>query len=239
MIKTKAIVLNRIKFKESDFLVFLYTLDFGKMIITAKGANRSGSKLSAHLEPLNFVDLMIIKNKRGFSIGSSISKKSFVNIKNSYNSVYLAGRALNFFNKAVKDEQQDFDLFVFLKSFLEDLESNHWKIEEKSDEDLNFFLDIFKLKLLALLGYSFNLCSCVDCSSEAELNVLSFDKGGLICQKCVKDSLLNNSYIKVSDDLIFLKKLVNKSDFSSLFSLGFNKSLQDLIRKKLCYFSFS
>ena len=131
MIRTKAIILNRLPYKDNDALIFFYTLDFGKLVLSARGARKQGSKLVAHLEPFNFVDLMIIKNKNGLSVGSVISQDSFLNLKNDYNSLFLSGKILNFFNQYVKEGQADFDLFIFLNNFLKMINDSAKLIKNK------------------------------------------------------------------------------------------------------------
>lgn len=154
MIKTKAIVLNRFDYKETDSMVSFYTLDFGRLNLIARGTKKQNSKLSAHLEPINFVDLMIIKNKNINTVGSAISRNSFLSIKNSYNSLYLSGSFLNFFNKIIRENQEDFNLFVFLNNLLQSIENNILEINKLNKNRLDFLLDIFKFKLIEKLGYS-------------------------------------------------------------------------------------
>ena len=59
-------------FTEADSLITFYTKDFGKVGAKAKGAKRIVSKLSAHLEPLNFVLVRLIEG-RGFQIADALT----------------------------------------------------------------------------------------------------------------------------------------------------------------------
>ena len=59
-------------FTEADSLITFYTKDFGKVVAKAKGAKRIVSKLSAHLEPLNFVLVRLIEG-RGFQIADALT----------------------------------------------------------------------------------------------------------------------------------------------------------------------
>ncbi|PKM91278.1 DNA repair protein RecO [Candidatus Falkowbacteria bacterium HGW-Falkowbacteria-1] len=240
MIRTRAIVLNRVDFRESDSLVSFYTLDFGKITLVARGTKKQASKLVAHLEPFNFVDLMMIKNKNGNSVGSVISKNSFLNIKSDLNSIYISGKLFHFFNNLSREGQQDFDLFFFLNDFLKSINGNGHKIEKFGGDHLDFLVDVFKFKLLSILGYSFHINSCVECGKDKHLDFLNFLKGGVICQACYdKDLLTNgfkkNDYIGLSKELLSAKKALVSSDFDSILDIQLDKSLHNLIKKKILF----
>ncbi|MBI2024912.1 MAG: recombination protein O N-terminal domain-containing protein [Candidatus Harrisonbacteria bacterium] len=61
---TKAVVLDKEPDGEADSRVFLYTEAFGKIIGRATSARKIVSKLSAHLEPLNLIDIKIVQKNR-------------------------------------------------------------------------------------------------------------------------------------------------------------------------------
>lgn len=60
---TEAIVLDREDLREADSRIFLYTENFGKIIAKAKSARKITSKLSAHLEPLNLIQVRLVASK--------------------------------------------------------------------------------------------------------------------------------------------------------------------------------
>lgn len=243
MIRTKAIILNRLPYKDDDALIFFYTLDFGKLVLTARGARKQRSKLAAHLEPFNFVELMMIKNKNGLSVGSVISQDSFLDLKNNYNSLFLSGRVLSFFNQYVKEGQTDFDLFIFLNNFLKEINDSVSLLKDKSLRELDFLADIFKFKLVENLGYSYQMSECLDCGCRDGLDFIDFDRGGVLCANCFKREVLNKSLnrdncLKVNKDLLLLKNFVKDNDFRHLIDLEINRNLQNFIRKKLNYLNF-
>src|SRR3989344_6343947 len=60
--KTEGVVLRKMPFGEADFLVRVFTRDFGKMDVLAKGARKTISKLNPHLDILNHIRLQFVKN---------------------------------------------------------------------------------------------------------------------------------------------------------------------------------
>ena len=236
MIRTKAIVINRFDYKENDNLVCFYTLDFGKLLLASRGTKKATSKLVAHLEPFNFVELMIIKNKNGMSVGSVISEDSFVSLKSDYNSIYLAGSFFNFFNKMIKEGQQDFELFFFLNDFLKTINKEFKFIESLNIGQLDFLIDIFKFRLLSSLGCSLNIDNCSVCKSKKDFKFLDFEQGGLVCGRCSVNTSSSNR-VGIDDKLLELKKSIREIDFTNTLRIEENDKLHNLIKKKIVYFT--
>lgn len=60
--KTEGLVIKKMPYAEADFLVRVFTKDFGKIDILAKGARKTTSKLNPHLDILNHIRLQFVKN---------------------------------------------------------------------------------------------------------------------------------------------------------------------------------
>lgn len=228
MLKSKAIVLSRIDFAEYDSIVTFYSLDFGKISIIAKGLKRPSSKLAAHLEPLNLVDLMIIEGRERRYVGSAISENSFLKIKSNYSKLLIAGQAIKFIKDLSFENQQDFNLFLLLKDFLINLNN--------SNEDLNFLdfsLLYFKIRLINFLGYDFDFSTCSTCGKHPAIFLNFFDKE-VICLNCSNfHKNLSSHCIKISQSTINLKNNILSSNLSEIdfsnFSLSQKKELNNFI----------
>ena len=61
---TEALVLDKEPIGESDSLISLYTKELGKITARAISIRKITSKLSSHLEPLNFVDARLVHKNR-------------------------------------------------------------------------------------------------------------------------------------------------------------------------------
>jgi DNA repair protein RecO len=186
---------------------------------------------------------MMIKNKKGNSVGSVISKNSFLNIKSDLNSVYISGKLFHFFNNLCREEQQDFDLFFFLNDFLKSINANKGKIENLGIKNLDFLVDVFKFKLLSILGYSFHINSCVECGSDKNLVFLNFIKGGVFCQTCHDKDLStngfkNDDYFRLSEKLLNTKKALVSSSLEGILDIELDKNLHNLIKKKILFLDF-
>jgi DNA repair protein RecO (recombination protein O) len=190
---TKAIILNRSDWREADRLVSVYSQEFGRLSLLARGARKLSSKLAAHLEPISLSQLLVIKGKGFDYVGSAIMIESFAGIKGDLNKLYFAGQALNFFKRLVGEGEKDEDLFNYLEKWLISLDrAGAYNREEKEDNSLNkedgrFRLALFYWRILSFLGYGLSLDSCVSCHRkivEGTASKINFSQGGLLCPLC-------------------------------------------------------
>ena len=182
----------------------IYSKNKGKLELVAKGSKKNNSKVAAHIEPLNLVDIMVVSGKQFNYIGSAISRNCFINIKNDFNKVIIACEGIRIFNKLIKSEYADEKIFYLLKNFLLYLNSNNY-----SKNIINFS---FKLKLISLLGYKPELYNCVYCNKKImpNNNKFSFDMGGIIC---LNDFMHSKNYLNISNDCIKLLISIINFDF--------------------------
>ncbi|MFA5318341.1 MAG: DNA repair protein RecO [Patescibacteria group bacterium] len=148
--KTKAIILRREPYLDNDSRVFVYSQDFGKLNLVVRGTQKLSSKLAAHIEPLNFCEIMIIKGKQYDYLGSCISEDVFSGIKKDYEKSIAAGEVLRIVDNIVKGEEKDEQIFFMLKKFLEVLNNI---TERRHGASAHILKSAFILKLISLLGY--------------------------------------------------------------------------------------
>jgi DNA repair protein RecO (recombination protein O) len=152
--KTRGIILRREPYGEDDSRVFIYTPDFGKLDLIARGTQKLSSKLAAHIEPLNLCEIMIVRGKQYDYLGSIVSEDVFFNIKNNYDKMATAGEIVKLVNDAIKEKQTEPEIFLLLREFLDFINV----IEgEQALVCFQILKSAFILKFLALLGYAPNL----------------------------------------------------------------------------------
>lgn len=180
---TRAFVLNRYIYREYDSWVTVYTIDFGKIDLLARGTQRPGSKLVSHIEPLSLVNLMVIKGRSVDYIGSSIISDAYVSIKSDLSKLPVAGLALAAFNRLVKYDVRDEELLDLLLEFLD--------ILDKKSEKADWLFVSWSLKFLSALGYQPELYYCLSCKKRLEPNnnYFSIMRGGIFCADCSRSEL--------------------------------------------------
>ena len=209
---TRAIILNRRDWREADRLVSVYTQNYGRLSLVARGARKAASKLAAHLEPISLSRLLVVKGKGFDYVGASLMEEPFLAIKQDLNKLYFAGQALRFFMKLVREGESDPDLFAWLEKWLLNLEAAP-STENLLKEDGRFRLALFSWRLFALLGYKTQLQQCVMCGQVLSPGKNNFDlsRGGLICEHCASlgvKELRDGALLPLSDNCIKLLRLL-------------------------------
>lgn len=239
--KTQGIILRRKNFFESDRLLTIYTRDYGKIKVVAKGSRKILSKLGGHLELFYLVDLMLAKGKSLDIITSVQIIESHKNIrKNKYliNRAYYISELIDSSTQLEAENEEIFELIdECFKSFDNYSSSEHQRVEKsnkllhrtsfesKNNVDKKI-LRYFELKLISILGHYPELTTCVICkkSLEYKYHGFSYIKGGIVGLDC------NNSAItKASPDTIkFMRLVPNKNwDFIKRIKID-EKTLSEL-----------
>lgn len=247
---SKAIIINRKNWREADRLVSVYTPDYGRLSLIARGACKPNSKLAAHLEPITIAQLLIIKGRGLDYVGSAIMTESFYLIKEDLNKLYFAGRALDFFSRMTKEGEKDEALFNWLEKWLISLNGAQGN-KDLNKHDGHFRLLLFYWRLLALLGYALNLDSCVVCKKKiiaGNKNRLDLIRGGLLCPSCaVADgtSVLNQknqAVLNISDNCIKLWRYLDGNSDIHLnnvkLSLKLLKEWESLHEKRMIWLDY-
>jgi DNA repair protein RecO (recombination protein O) len=213
----KAIILNRQARGECDGRVVVYAREAGKLELTARGAKKIKSKLAGHLEPLNLVDIMVVRGQRHDYVGAAVSERCFSEIKNDLAKLAAAGRAVGVINLAIKPGVADKEIFGLFKEYLEALEC--------VKDNFELLTQFFILKFLVFLGHKPELSACLKCGTKIRpgKNQFGLAQGGLICAKCA--DLKNASQPAISDDAIKLLRLALAHNFQQLGKIKISKKL--------------
>lgn len=143
---SQGIILASDKYRESDRLLAVYTREFGKIRVISRGSRKMNSKLSPHLEPLAFVDLMLVNGKSIITLTGSSEIKNFKNLKSKGAYAVLAMYLAGIVNEATLENLPDENIFNLLLDLLKYLDQESPKLT------IPEIIIIFKLKLLDILG---------------------------------------------------------------------------------------
>ena len=214
----KALVLNRQSLGEGDGRVAVYSLERGKLELVVRGLKKIKSKLAGHLEPITLSNIMAVRGRKYDYAGAAVSEQCYANIKNDLEKIAAAGAAVRIFNKIIKADQPDREIFQLLKDFLDVLAG---AANGKISFELLSWLFIFKL--LVKLGYGAELYSCVNCRVKILPAGLKFDlgRGGLVGAECQSKIGMPNS-LTISENLVKLLRLAEKNNFYKLSKIKIN-----------------
>ena len=230
---TKAIILDRFKFRESDMKLIIWSRRKGRLELVARGALKIKSKTAGHVEPLTLSKLMIIKGKKDIDyIGTAVGETFFKNIKSNLKKIELAGNVIKLIKKLTRREDGGGEsIFFLLNDFLV-------TIDEKEVKSESLLYSFFVLKFLSKIGFTPNLQNCSNCSTKiTEGGVFFFDvqNGGIICKKCLENCNNLNIY-QMSDESIKVLRFCLQNDFTKLNSLKISKKVEKEVKIKIDLF---
>lgn len=226
---TSAIVLNNRQFSDTSLICNLYSTDYGKFSIIAKGVRSLKNPFGAVLQPLNYIDLVYYyKEKRNiqlFKEGSIIKK--YYNISNDYQKLVYSLTMSDMINFTSYNDSPCHIIFRLITKSLELIDDTNIKF-------LDYYYIFFNIQLLIYLGYYPILEKCYGCNNI--LKSASFDDstGQLICMKCSKKKE------SIPSDAIELIHLLSKTHISKInkYFIHSNKNLEiikNYLRKFILY----
>lgn len=149
---TEALVLDKKDNGELDAVVVFYTENFGKISAKAKSLKKITSKLSGHLEPLNFVNIRLIE-KNGFQVVDALTTERLSGLRKDAEKIKKCLKISRFVEEMTFDGQKDGRIYLALKKILQ---------ERRGDFDER---PVFRF-LLKILGFDPEFASCSLCGKE-------------------------------------------------------------------------
>jgi len=218
----KAIILDKRPFKEYDAVVSVFCADKGRLELVARGVKRPNSKLAGHTEPITLAKIMTARGRQYDYLAAAANENSFFNIKNDFDKINAAGRAIGIFKKLVKENEKDEKLFYLLYEFLAALNNCQFS-------NYQLFFHSFVLKLLAHLGYRPELRDCAVCKKRIVPNNNKFDvsKGGVVCGACDR----RGAALTITDNCVKILRIILKSDFNGLLKIKTDRKLEREVEK--------
>jgi DNA repair protein RecO (recombination protein O) len=180
--KTPAIVLRSIPYGESDQIVTLYTLDFGKIKGIAKGAKRSRKRFGNTLEICSYIRATFFEKETSDLVRLSYCElvRPFAGLREDITQLAWASYLIELVNEMTAERIKNKGLFNLLILFLNLIDRGTLKEEIQR---------VFEVRLLSLLGYQPQLNHCIRCQKglSGEKFFFSAREGGVLCPSCAVD----------------------------------------------------
>ena len=186
---TDAIVLNNKKFSDSSLICNLYSKDYGKLSIIAKGVRKVKNLNGAILQPLNHIHLIYYyKSKRNIQTYKEASiVQQYNNIANNYNKIILSSVILDIINySSIEDNPCDI-IFRLINKSLE-------KINSSNSHNIIYYFIFFNIQLLIYLGYKPLIKKCYNCNKTLNSGSLNHASGQLECSQCTNSKTKLDSH---------------------------------------------
>ena len=182
--KAEGIVLRSMVYRETSKIVTLFTKEFGKVKVIAKGARKPKSKFGASLEPLTRTQIVFYRKERGglYTLSEGDVMDSYSNLRRSLLAFSWGSVVLEFLDRANPYESANPRLYLLSRTTLKELN------QTKRKNSLSTLVSAFLTKALGLLGYLPHLERCLVCRKEPKGRVrFSVARGGVCCLSCASE----------------------------------------------------
>ena len=178
--KVNGVTLRAVNYKESDKILTVFTLEKGKITVSARGVRKANAKMKQISEPFCFAESIIAEKSGRFTVTEINSFDAFYPIRCDLVKYYAGMTALEITDAFLPDGLESPAHFVLLVQFLKKLA---YKSINTHNLLIKFFYDVAKEN-----GYSVNLSACGRCGEEINDRVfLSVKEGTCVCEQCRKN----------------------------------------------------
>lgn len=146
--QTEGVIIKSQDTGESDKILSVFTKDFGRIELFAKGIRKINSKLGRHLNLLDYSRLVFVAGKKTLRITDAEKIASWQSINASFLKLESAVKITYFLERMLKGQERNdamWDFIIEALSFL-DFEVNNKK-------DIVFLEKTVFLRILFFLGY--------------------------------------------------------------------------------------
>ncbi len=180
-LRTQTLVLRRIPFRESSWVLHAFTREGGRTALMARGARRSGSPLAGTVEPLDLIEAVYVPRggKDLFTLNEASLLHGWPAVRRRLPALAAGMAMLEVLEVFLIDALPHPRLFDCAVTFLASLESGHAPA---------LCLARFLCVLSGELGVPPRLGDCARCG-ETELGESPFyaaSLGGVLCPRCAE-----------------------------------------------------
>lgn len=208
LIKTRAIFLKILPYKEFDGIVYFYTEKLGKIEIKLKGAKKIQSKLIGFCQPFIQSTLFVVKGKNFYYLVGGETDKKFKEINFNYLKLFLVAYIFELVDKFTKPNKAEKKIFSLILKTLE-------SIEEYGAGRAFIVLYAFIIKFISFLGYAPEMIYCVNCSKKIKGQAIFFNirNSGVVCLDCHQNKSFGGSRIEFQTYKLLLLLLYKNFNF--------------------------
>ena len=147
IIRTEAVVLRAMAYRETSQIVTLFTREMGKIVALAKGARKLKSQFGATLQPMSHIQAIFYhKPTRDLQTLSETSHVTLFNrLNNDLGKMGTGLRMVELVNALVQVEEEQPDVFSLLATALANLNN--------ADARMENIWPFFQLRLAGILGF--------------------------------------------------------------------------------------
>lgn len=120
-LKTEAIVLKKKDLLNKDVLISLFTSEFGRLMVMAKGIKKLTSRRSPHLQTGNLINILVSHKNDYYFLQESQIISGFADLKKEETKVKQLYSLLFVLDRLLPEQQKEAKIYNLTKNFLIDL----------------------------------------------------------------------------------------------------------------------
>ncbi len=183
ILKTEAVVLKRLDFRETSRIVTFFTKDYGKLKGLLKGVRQDHKKFGSSVDHFSRNDIVYYPSRQSeiHLVSHCDLLTGFPGIRTDIKKMMAAEYALELVDAILPLQEENRTIYELLVDYLSSLETV---------KDFLKLLCFFQIKILLHSGFRPHLDSCLRCDQEIHGKArFSLQSGGLICLRCkLKDT---------------------------------------------------
>lgn len=222
ILRTKGIVIKIANSSDNDKILTILTAERGLIRAFCKGAKKSKSSFLASTEFLAFSDLILFDgNGDMYSLNSAEPINVFYNLRKDIDKLMYASTIAQIINDVCQEEELCFNRLQLLLNTL--------YVIAETDKNLDLVFSIFRIRLLAILGFVPRLDKCVSCGKsihEMKDIYFSIKDNGIKCNACKRQ---DKGAIEISQTAYTSLVYVLSSEAKKIFSFDVPKEVIDEI----------
>lgn len=223
---------------EADQLFTIFTENFGRLEILAKGIRKITSKLRPGVELFSLSEIEFIQGKNYKTLTDAILIEKFKNIKKDFQKLTLLYKIGEIVSFLTNQDEKDEKVWSLLKETFDKLNNPLFSF---SQTNLIYFF--FFWNLISFLGYKPELYFCLGCQKRLFPETLWFfpQEGGIFCWSCLKNFSLDkkSKFKEIEVEVIKILRIFNNKDWKILHRLRIEENdLRGLENFFSSYYSF-
>ncbi len=187
-IKTEAIVIRSVDYKDNDRILTLFSLDRGKISAGIKGVRKNGAKLRFASEPFCFAEYVLNQKSGRNTVISASSYDGFYELRTDINKYYAACSVCEVCNNLLPEGMVDEKYFLKTVTAIKNI----------CYGDERYALISFLLESARFAGFDMQFGACETCGNKLDGKVyFDFETGRFSCSECMQGVFVRENTYKI------------------------------------------
>ena len=202
-VKVNGVTLKAVNYKESDKILTVFTLERGKITVSARGVRKANAKMKGVSEPFCFAETILAEKSGRYTAAEVNVFDCFYDLRLDLKKYYAGLCALEFTDAFFPEETVAEGQFALLVEYLKNL---------CKSENPSVSLAEFLISALKQSGYGVGFTACFRCGGPiTEKPRFSAAEGVIVCSDCARGGDREFSFETYS----YLKTIAEGGDISA------------------------